>query len=69
MSVHVQLELRALHRRRVRRRIKGTERVRMEYVKCREREIVTVEKGGGNKFVGRTRSTSCAGCALRKSSL
>lgn len=59
-----------VHRRRVRKGIKGTEGVRTEYAKCREREIVTVEKGEGNRlFARRTRSTSCAGCALRKSSL
>ena len=54
-GVHAQHELRTLHRRRVRRSIKGTEGVGREYVKYREREIVTVEKGKGGSFVQRTR--------------
>jgi len=52
---------------RIRRRLKG---IKMKYMKCRKRKIVTVRKGEGNRlFAQRTRSTSCAGCAVRKSSL
>lgn len=42
---------------RIQRRLKGkTEGIKMEYVKCKEREIVTVGKGEGNRlFARRTR--------------
>lgn len=66
--VDAQHQLRTLHQRRVPKRIKRTKGVKREYDK--ERKIVTVKRREKNKlFARRTRSTSCAGCALRKSSL
>lgn len=62
--VHAQHQLRTLHQRRVRKRIKRTKGVRTEYDK--ERKIVTVKRR--EKEINCSRDAR-AGCALRKSSL